>query len=111
MLQFVLAPSDRIALCSDGLWDEVPPERIGLSLGQAIDPQSCAAELVAIANASGGHDNSTAVVIFVDAEAGDAPFEGAEPESMLADASGGPHSESVGEQVSEGEGVDAGAGW
>lgn len=85
MLQFVLAPGDRLALCSDGLWDELSSERIGQTLGEAPDPDSCATELVALANASGGHDNSTAVVLFVYAEPFDQPIGGAAPED-LADA-------------------------
>ena len=87
MMQFVLAPGDRIAMCSDGLWDEVSSERIGQTLGDATDPISCATELVAIANASGGHDNSTAVVVFVYGEATDLPFDGATPEAAPEDMS------------------------
>ncbi len=82
MLQFVLAPGDRIALCSDGLWDELSSERVGQILGGATDADSCAAELVAQANANGGHDNSTAVVLFVFSEPFDLPFDGAAPEAM-----------------------------
>ncbi len=68
MMEFAVAPGDRVVLCSDGLWDELTPEVIGLAVAEASSPRSCAAELVALANAAGGNDNSTAVVIFFEAE-------------------------------------------
>ncbi|MDE3231600.1 MAG: protein phosphatase 2C domain-containing protein [Chloroflexota bacterium] len=72
LMEFVIAPGDRIMLCSDGLWDELAPEVIGQAMAAASSPRACAAELVALANAAGGADNSTAVVIFVEAEPEDA---------------------------------------
>ncbi len=90
MLQFVLAPGDRLVICSDGLWDEVTSEGIGQALGEATDPDSCAAALVARANANGGHDNSTAVVLFVSALPVDQPFGGATPEATPDSADDGP---------------------
>lgn len=68
MMEFVVAPGDRMVLCSDGLWDELSPQVIGQALAEASSPRACATDLVALANASGGNDNSTAVVIFFDAE-------------------------------------------
>ncbi len=68
MMEFVVTPNDRIVLCSDGLWDELPPQMIGQTLAEATSPRACAADLVSLANAAGGNDNSTAVVIFIDAE-------------------------------------------
>lgn len=68
MMEFVVTPNDRIVLCSDGLWDELPPQMIGQTLAEAISPRACAADLVSLANAAGGNDNSTAVVIFIDAQ-------------------------------------------
>jgi serine/threonine protein phosphatase PrpC len=76
MLQFVLAPGDRIAMCSDGLWDEVDDAAIQQTLAEAPDPATAAAALVTLANISGGHDNSTAVVLFVHAEPTDDPYAG-----------------------------------
>lgn len=67
LLELRLAAGDRLVLCSDGLWDEVDAETTGTILGEASDPASCAQALVRAANAAGGHDNSTAVVIFVHA--------------------------------------------
>ncbi len=68
MMEFVVIPGDRIVLCSDGLWDELPPQVIGQTMSNAASPRACAAELVALANAAGGNDNSTAVAIFFAAE-------------------------------------------
>ncbi|HLY30290.1 MAG TPA: protein phosphatase 2C domain-containing protein, partial [Ktedonobacterales bacterium] len=67
MLEFTLNPEDRLLLCSDGLWDELSDQTLGQELALANDPQVCAERLVALANAAGGHDNSTAVVVFVSA--------------------------------------------
>lgn len=57
------APGDRLLLCSDGLFTEVPEEDIVIELaaGRAARP-TCEA-LVAAARANGGHDNITAVVV------------------------------------------------
>ncbi len=68
LLEFTLSVGDRLLLCSDGMWDELDDQTIGQELAQAINPQVCAERLIALANQAGGHDNSTAVVIFVAAE-------------------------------------------
>jgi protein phosphatase len=67
LLELRLAAGDRLVLCSDGLWDEVDAEATGTILGEASDPASCAQALVRAANTAGGHDNSTAVAVFVHA--------------------------------------------
>ena len=67
MLEFMLADGDRLLLCSDGLWDEVSDDLLAETLSKAKDPRWCAEQLVAFANAAGGHDNSTAVVVFIEA--------------------------------------------
>jgi protein phosphatase len=64
-LEFLLAPGDRLLLCSDGLWDELDDSLIAEVLAGAVDPHACAVHLVALADEAGGHDNSTAVVAFV----------------------------------------------
>jgi protein phosphatase len=66
MVEFSISPGDRILLCSDGLWDEVDPETLHSILAGGETPRQCAQALVAAADASGGHDNSTAVVAFVE---------------------------------------------
>ncbi len=63
--QVVPEEGDRYLLCSDGLSNEVRPEVITEVLSDVPDPQSAADTLVGLANASGGNDNITAVVIDV----------------------------------------------
>ena len=63
---------DRFVLCSDGLVDEVADETISELLAtHADDPQAAAQALVDAANAAGGRDNISVVV--VDVVAGDEP--------------------------------------
>lgn len=57
-------PGDRLLLCSDGLSDLVPAERIAEVLRLA-DPMSAAAVLTQSALAAGGHDNITCLVLDV----------------------------------------------
>jgi serine/threonine protein phosphatase PrpC len=87
-MEFVVAPGDRMLLCSDGLWDELTPDVIGQSLATATSPRGCASELVALANVAGGNDNSTAVVIFFEAEPEDNALRmrGAAPEAADEEA-------------------------
>ncbi len=56
---------DRFILCSDGLVDEVHDDDIEAIALAAGDPQSAAEQLVAKANANGGRDNVTVVVVDV----------------------------------------------
>jgi serine/threonine protein phosphatase PrpC len=65
LLEFGLQPGDRLLICSDGLWDEVDDQNIAQILALSHDPTTCAEALVRLANEGGGHDNSTAVVVFV----------------------------------------------
>ena len=69
---FVLSvePGDRFILCSDGLIDEVSEEDTAEALWRHRDPQECADRLVDMANAAGGHDNITVMVVDVAAEPG-----------------------------------------
>ncbi|MET0909420.1 MAG: PP2C family serine/threonine-protein phosphatase, partial [Ilumatobacteraceae bacterium] len=60
-----LVRGDRFLLCSDGLVDEVVDDEIVAVLDRVGDPQAAADELVAIANAQGGRDNITVVVVDV----------------------------------------------
>lgn len=66
-----LALGDRFVLCSDGLVDEVADEEIAQLLSANAQPQAAAEALVAAANANGGRDNVTVVV--VDVLDGEAP--------------------------------------
>lgn len=59
-----LKRGDRMMLCSDGLTAHVEDERIGEILRRHSDPNEAARELVVAANAGGGTDNVSVVVIF-----------------------------------------------
>jgi protein phosphatase len=56
---------DRFLSCSDGLVDEVTDDIILDALCDYADPQAAAEELVRLANAAGGRDNTTVVVLDV----------------------------------------------
>ncbi|BAM05241.1 PP2C family protein-serine/threonine phosphatase [Phycisphaera mikurensis] len=58
-----LEAGDRLLLCTDGLTDPVGDAKIEHLLGGRLDPGGAAASLVDAANAAGGPDNVTAVVI------------------------------------------------
>ena len=56
---------DRYLLCSDGLFNEVSLDQMTAVLRRLADPQEAADELVRLANAGGGRDNITVVVLDV----------------------------------------------
>lgn len=58
-----LKRGDRLMLCSDGLTSHVEDEKIGEILRRHSDPYEAARELVVAANAGGGTDNVSVVVI------------------------------------------------
>jgi len=93
---------DRILLCSDGLSNEIDPPAIAAILGRAQDPVAAAQELVDAANAHGGNDNITAVIVdvlvgedgpravaTVPIDARPMPSPGAGPSALLAAGSAG----------------------
>jgi len=63
-----LEPGDRLLLCSDGLWGEVPDEVIESILNHFMDSRICARELVRAAHRGGGKDNVTIMLVGVDGE-------------------------------------------
>ena len=66
---------DRLLLCSDGLTNELDDERIAELLGEAETPDVIARRLAAEADAAGGRDNTTTVVVdVVDAGSDPAPM-------------------------------------
>ncbi|HEV8206613.1 MAG TPA: SpoIIE family protein phosphatase, partial [Acidimicrobiia bacterium] len=58
-----LHPGDRILFCSDGLTTMVRPDEIASILSREHDPRRAAQLLVDAANAAGGEDNITAVIV------------------------------------------------
>ena len=65
--EFQILPhtGDRYLLCSDGLTDEVTEDEITHVLRSIDDPEAAAQELVRQANAAGGRDNITLIVVDV----------------------------------------------
>ncbi len=65
MWELKLRAGDRIVLCSDGLSNELSLEELGQVLAAEPDPGDAAHRLVEAANAHGGADNITVVVVDV----------------------------------------------
>ena len=63
MRSFQLKRGDRLLLCTDGLTDMLPDRDIAVILTDESDPQAVCQALVGAANAAGGHDNVTVVVV------------------------------------------------
>jgi protein phosphatase len=61
-----LHPDDAILLCSDGLTEMIPDERIAVILREGPDPRRACERLVADANLHGGKDNITVIVAHVE---------------------------------------------
>ncbi|MDX2160651.1 MAG: PP2C family serine/threonine-protein phosphatase [bacterium] len=58
-----LPPHSRILVCSDGLWNQVNDREIWQTVQQYSNPQEACNELVKKANASGGLDNVTVILL------------------------------------------------
>lgn len=56
-------PGDRLLICSDGLTEEVPDEKIQTALANLESCQATAQELIDAAKAAGGSDNITVVIV------------------------------------------------
>lgn len=63
---------DRYLLCSDGLFNEVPEDRIAAILRGVPEPDDAVEELVQLAVGNGGRDNVTVVVVDVVSDGGQA---------------------------------------
>ena len=61
-----LQPGDRLLLCSDGLTAGVEDRAIQDAVMRSSSPQHACEQLVSLANAAGGHDNITVVVLQVE---------------------------------------------
>jgi serine/threonine protein phosphatase PrpC len=73
VLREQLREGDRILLTSDGLTSMVDPADIEGALRDQDDPQSAAERLVEMANAAGGEDNVTVLVLDVTEDGAPAP--------------------------------------
>lgn len=60
-----LPPGSSVLLCSDGLWGLISEKDISAIVQSTIDPQEACEKLIALANAQGGHDNITAILLRV----------------------------------------------
>ncbi|MFN2594773.1 MAG: Stp1/IreP family PP2C-type Ser/Thr phosphatase [Actinomycetota bacterium] len=75
LMSLSLEEGDRILLCSDGLTTMLENPEVSTVLAAESDPQAAAESLIRAANAAGGEDNITAVVVDVVASKGAAPDE------------------------------------
>jgi protein phosphatase len=60
-----IQPDDVLLLCSDGLTEMVPDDRIAVILREEPDPRRACERFVAEANRQGGNDNITVIVAHV----------------------------------------------
>jgi len=65
VFQETLQGGDTLLLCSDGLWEMVRPQDLVKALSTPTSPQKICDTLIDLANANGGEDNITAVVVHV----------------------------------------------
>ncbi len=100
---WLLSPrdGDRLLLCSDGLTNELDDERIAELLAEGEPADVTARRLAAEADAAGGRDNTTAVVVDVVGSGADAAALGdrfrkiTTPAVDLSEEDLGPHTETV----------------
>jgi serine/threonine protein phosphatase PrpC len=60
-----LLPADILLSCSDGLWEMVRNPQIESILDNAPEPETACTQFIEAANANGGEDNVSAIVVFV----------------------------------------------
>ncbi len=61
-----LLPGDRLLLCCDGLWEMIRPEGIAEALMEEAAPQRACDVMVQRANAAGGEDNISVLIVNVE---------------------------------------------
>ncbi|MFP6901870.1 MAG: hypothetical protein VCA36_13065, partial [Opitutales bacterium] len=62
--EYLVNPGDRILICSDGITNMIEESQLQSLCSASDDPQTCAMNIVDMANQNGGVDNSTAVCVF-----------------------------------------------
>jgi protein phosphatase len=62
-----LQAGDKLLLCSDGLWEMVRHQDLLDTLKEQSSPQAICEKLIQLANANGGEDNISAIVVHVSA--------------------------------------------
>ena len=67
IFNLTLSPGDTLLLCSDGLWEMVRSEDLLKELSEKSSLQTICNNLIDLANANGGEDNITAVVVHISA--------------------------------------------
>lgn len=60
-----LQPGDTLLLCCDGLWEMVRDSDLARVLSEQQDPQKACDILIDMANANGGEDNITAIIVHI----------------------------------------------
>jgi serine/threonine protein phosphatase PrpC len=65
LLNVALRPDDVLLLCTDGVTEQVPYQRLAELLRSGGRPADVVASLLSDALAAGGHDNATAIVLDV----------------------------------------------
>lgn len=80
-----LQDGDRILLCSDGLWDMLTDEEMYQIVMRDMAAKDICELLIRMANAAGGHDNITAIVVFYKKEL---PTASGEDSNEYVDTSG-----------------------
>jgi protein phosphatase len=66
---------DQLLLCSDGLTRDMKPAEILATVRREKDPQAAAERLVELANAAGGLDNTTVILVSVQHGASETPMQ------------------------------------
>ena len=68
LYEYPLQPGDRILFCTDGITGLMEDEELAnlLSEGREDEPLSVLKKIVALALQRGGHDNATAVLLYID---------------------------------------------
>jgi protein phosphatase len=84
LFTYKLLVGDRLLLCSDGLSDVVEPAQIRKVLLRVPSAQRAARELVAVANANGGPDNITVIVVDAVDESAPLPDDGGDTTGDLS---------------------------